>query len=67
MEGVCITGGEPLLTLNKDFFKRNKKLGYLIKIDTNGSFPELLKEIIDEKLVDFVAMDIKSSKEIIKR
>ncbi len=63
LEGVCITGGEPLLTLNKDFLKEIKKLGYLIKIDTNGSFPELLKEIIDEKLVDFVAMDIKSSKE----
>jgi pyruvate formate lyase activating enzyme len=63
LEGVCITGGEPLLTLKKDFLIEIKKLNYNIKIDTNGSFPELLKEIINEKLVDFVAMDVKSSKE----
>jgi pyruvate formate lyase activating enzyme len=63
LEGICITGGEPLLTLEKNFLREIKKLGYLIKIDTNGSFPEKLKEIIDEELVDFVAMDIKSSKE----
>ncbi len=63
LEGVCITGGEPLLTLKKDFLKEIKKLGYPIKLDTNGSFPERLKEFIDEKLIDFVAMDIKASKE----
>jgi len=61
--GVCITGGEPLITIDKDFLKEIKDLGYSIKIDTNGSFPEKLDELIDEKLVDFVAMDIKSSKE----
>src|SRR4030043_765294 len=42
LEGVCITGGEPLLTLEKNFLKRIKELGYEIKIDTNGSFPEKL-------------------------
>jgi len=63
LEGVCITGGEPFLTLEKNFLREIKKRGYLIKIDTNGSFPERLKEIIEEGLVDFVAMDIKASKE----
>ena len=63
LEAVCFTGGEPLLTLEKEFLKSIKKLGYLIKIDTNGSNPEKLKELIDEDLVDFVAMDIKSSGE----
>lgn len=63
LEGVCITGGEPLLTLEKDFLKEIKELGFLIKLDTNGSFPEKLKELIDENLIDYIAMDIKSSKE----
>ncbi len=63
IEGVCITGGEPLLSLDLEFLKTIKRIGYLIKIDTNGSFPEKLKELINKKLVDFVAMDIKSSKE----
>jgi len=63
LEGVCITGGEPLLTLEKEFLKKIKDLGYLIKLDTNGSFPEKLKEFIEEKLIDFISMDIKSSKE----
>ena len=63
LDAVCITGGEPLATLEKNFVKKIKSLGYLIKIDTNGSFPEKLKEFLDENLVDFVSMDIKSSKE----
>ncbi|MBU2562229.1 MAG: anaerobic ribonucleoside-triphosphate reductase activating protein [Nanoarchaeota archaeon] len=63
LDGVCITGGEPLLSLNLDFLKKIKELNYSIKIDTNGSFPEKLEEIIDKKLVDFIAMDIKASKE----
>lgn len=62
LEGVCITGGEPLMSIKKSFLKKIKKMGYSIKIDTNGSFPRLLKEILDEELVDFVAMDIKSCK-----
>jgi pyruvate formate lyase activating enzyme len=63
LEGVCFTGGEPLMDLNINFVKRLKAMNYLIKIDTNGSFPERLLELIKENLVDYVAMDIKSSKE----
>lgn len=63
LEGVCITGGEPLLSLDIDFLKEIRKLGYLIKIDTNGSYPEKLQELMNLNLVDFVSMDIKSSKE----
>jgi len=61
LEGVCITGGEPLLSLKKEFVKKIKELGYLVKVDTNGSFPLKLKEFINEGLVDYVAMDLKSS------
>lgn len=61
LDGVCFTGGEPLLSLEKEFVKKIKEKGYLIKIDTNGSFPEKLKEFIEEKLVDYIAMDLKSS------
>jgi len=63
LNGICITGGEPLLTLEKDFLKKIKSLGYSIKLDTNGSFPEKLLEFLNDGLVDFVSMDIKSSKE----
>lgn len=63
LDAVCFTGGEPLLTLKKDFVKKVKEMGFLVKIDTNGSNPNVLKELIDEGLVDFIAMDIKSSKE----
>lgn len=63
LEGVCFTGGEPLLTLEKKFLKKIKMMGYPIKLDTNGSFPEKLKEFIDEELIDYIAMDIKSGKE----
>jgi len=63
LEGVCITGGEPLMTVNVDFLKKIKDIGYSIKIDTNGSFPELLEELIKDGLVDYVAMDIKAVKE----
>jgi len=63
LDAVCITGGEPLMTLDFDFVRKIKDLGFKIKVDTNGSFPNRLKEMIDLKLVDYVAMDIKSSKE----
>ena len=63
LDGICITGGEPLLSLDKEFLKKIKNIGYKIKIDTNGAFPERLKEFISEGLVDYVAMDVKSSKE----
>jgi len=64
LDGVCITGGEPLL--NKDIaelLREIKARGYGVKLDTNGSYPELLESLIDEGLVDYVAVDIKSSKE----
>jgi pyruvate formate lyase activating enzyme len=63
LEGVCFTGGEPLLTLDIEFVKKIKEKGYSVKIDTNGSLPDNLKKFIDKKLVDYIAMDIKSSKE----
>ena len=63
LEGVCITGGEPLLQPDiKEFVAEIKKLGYSVKLDTNGTFPEKLKELVNEGLVDYVAMDIKNSK-----
>jgi pyruvate formate lyase activating enzyme len=61
LEAVVICGGEPCL--NKDlpqFCKKIKKQGYLVKLDTNGSNPEMLKKLIDKNLVDYVAMDIKA-------
>jgi pyruvate formate lyase activating enzyme len=63
LDAVCFTGGEPLMTLEEEFLKKVKVLGYLIKIDTNGSFPEKLKDFISKGLVDFVAMDIKAHKD----
>ncbi len=63
LDAVCITGGEPLMSLDLAFIREIKELGYLIKVDTNGSFPEKLREIIREGLVDYIAMDIKSSRE----
>ena len=64
LEGVVITGGEPLLHRDiGDFLFKIKELGYLVKIDTNGTNPSLLRELIEKKLVDYVAMDIKNSPE----
>ena len=61
LDGVCITGGELLIHADiKDYIKKIKDLGYLVKIDTNGCNPKLLKELIDLKLVDYIAMDIKN-------
>lgn len=64
LDGVCITGGEP--TLNPelaDFIRKIRALGYQVKLDTNGTNPELLKQLCAEGLVDMVAMDIKNSPE----
>jgi len=60
LEGVVICGGEP--TINKDlpqFIEKIKNLGYAVKLDTNGSNPKVLKDLVDTKLIDYVAMDIK--------
>ncbi len=62
LDGVAITGGEPLL--QKDivsFIRRIKEEGYAVKLDTNGSLPERLKSLVDEGLVDYIAMDIKNT------
>ena len=62
LDGVCITGGEPLLQKDlPEFIEKIKNLGFLVKLDTNGSFPKQLKELVNRKLVDYVAMDIKNS------
>lgn len=62
LDGVAITGGEPLLHKDiGDFLAKVKALGYQIKLDTNGSFPELLMELVKAGLVDRVAMDIKNA------
>jgi pyruvate formate lyase activating enzyme len=61
LEGVCITGGEPTLQPDLiDFIKKIKKLGFFVKLDTNGLRPDILKKLLDLKLLDFVAMDIKN-------
>jgi pyruvate formate lyase activating enzyme len=61
LDGVCVSGGEPLVQKDiKLFIKRIKDMGFLVKLDTNGSFPDKLKELLDEKLIDYVAMDIKN-------
>ena len=62
IEGVCISGGEPTLWQDlPDFIKEIKSLGFLVKLDTNGTNPGMLEFLIGEHLIDYVAMDIKSS------
>ncbi|MBT4597401.1 anaerobic ribonucleoside-triphosphate reductase activating protein [bacterium] len=64
LDGVCVTGGEP--TIQKgivEFLEKIKKMGFLVKLDSNGTRPDILKEVFAKKLVDFVAMDIKNSLE----
>jgi len=62
-EGICLSGGEPTIYPDLlNFLKRLKSTGLKIKLDTNGTNPELLKEILNKNLVDYVAMDIKSTK-----
>lgn len=64
LEGICITGGEPTIHEDlPDFIKEIKDLGFLVKLDTNGTNPEMLKELINNSLVDYAAMDIKAPKE----
>lgn len=64
LKGVVICGGEPTLHADlPDFCSKIKDLGYLIKLDTNGSNPSMLEELLKRRLVDYVALDIKASKE----
>lgn len=62
LEGVCVTGGEP--TLQRElgaFLGRLKSMGYLVKLDTNGSRPQVLRELLEGQLLDYIAMDVKAS------
>lgn len=62
LDGVCISGGEPTLTPDlAEFIIKIKNLGYLVKLDTNGCRPNVLKKLMNEGLLDYVAMDIKNS------
>lgn len=61
LEGVVISGGEPCLQSELiPFLKSIKRLGFAVKLDTNGSYPETLEELFESKLLDFIAMDIKA-------
>jgi pyruvate formate lyase activating enzyme len=65
LDGVCVSGGEPLLQPGIEIFLRKiKDMGYSVKLDTNGSFPEKLRSLMEQKLIDYVAMDIKNSPEL---
>lgn len=67
LQGVVLCGGEPTIYDDlSDFAAAIKKMGYLVKLDTNGSNPEMLTSLIDKGLVDYVAMDIKAPKESYK-
>ncbi len=64
LEGVCVSGGEP--TLNKDlpeFIEKIKKIGYKVKLDSNGTNPEMIKLLFNNGLIDYLAMDIKNDRE----
>ena len=64
LEGVCVSGGEPTLMPDLLPFLNNiKELGYLVKLDTNGTSPEIIREGVSAGLIDYIAMDIKSSRE----
>ncbi len=61
LEGVCITGGEPLLQTDiEEFITKVRQLGYKVKLDTNGAFPERLISLCKKGLIDYVAMDVKN-------
>ncbi len=62
LEGVVISGGEPTIHQGlPDFIRKVKSMGFLVKLDTNGTNPKMLKKLLDEKLLDYVAMDAKAS------
>jgi len=64
IDGVVLTGGEPTLQSDLvDFLREIKNLGFLVKLDTNGSCPEIIEELLERKLLDYIAMDIKGSLE----
>lgn len=62
LDGVCISGGEPCLQKDlPDFLRKLRQMPFAVKLDTNGLFPAVLRQILEEKLVDYVAMDLKNS------
>ncbi|MHA1186419.1 MAG: anaerobic ribonucleoside-triphosphate reductase activating protein [Candidatus Heimdallarchaeota archaeon] len=64
LDGVSITGGEPAMSKRlPEFLKITKEMGLKTKIDTNGSFPGVVQKLIDEELIDYVAMDVKAAPE----
>lgn len=64
LDGVCVSGGEPTLSAElPDLLREIKKLGFAVKLDTNGSRPAVLKALSEEGLLDYVAMDVKNSRE----
>ncbi|MBU4142880.1 anaerobic ribonucleoside-triphosphate reductase activating protein [Patescibacteria group bacterium] len=68
LEGVCLTGGEPTLFADlPEFIKKIKAMGFLVKLDSNGSNPQMLEKLLAENLVDFIAMDIKAPLEKYKK
>ena len=65
LEGVAITGGEPLIQPDiEDFIEKVRSLGFKVKLDTNGMLPKKLKSVIDKGLIDYVAMDVKASEKM---
>ena len=64
LDGIAITGGEPLLQHDlREFILRVRELGFAVKLDTNGSYPDRLAALMEEGLLDYVAMDVKNSRE----
>ena len=62
LDGVAVSGGEPLLQAGlAEFLRAARAMGYRVKLDTNGSFPERLRALVEEGLVDYVAMDVKNA------
>ena len=62
LDGVCVSGGEPTLCPElEELLGRIKEMGYAVKLDTNGSRPDVLKALVEKRLVDYVAMDVKNS------
>ena len=61
LDGVCITGGEPTLHTDlPEFAEKIKTMGFLVKLDTNGTHPDMLQQLVHKKLVDYIAMDVKA-------
>lgn len=61
LDAVCISGGEPTLYNLEEFIKKIKDMGFLVKLDTNGTHPEKIKKLIEKNLIDYIATDLKNS------